>query len=95
MSAKEMFEKLGYEYNYDDGFIEYEKQEKCEYSNKIHCRKISFDKSIVQQDMSIHEWYRDLETNKYISNEYDMSTFTRDELQAINQQVKELGWLDE
>ena len=44
MSAKEMFEKLGYEYNYDDGFIEYEKQEKCEYSNKIHCRKISFDK---------------------------------------------------
>jgi hypothetical protein len=70
MSAKEMFEALGYRY----------------------MKTLSDEK---------HIWYRNSRTKseivfnltfKSISNDYAIQL---DELKAINQQCKELGWLDE
>ena len=73
MSAKDMFEKLGYEKIQDDvNWLIYSFQ-------KVF--KICFYKP--QQDLQI-----DCLDNIY-------NTIDMDELQAINQQVKELGWLDE
>ena len=69
MSAKEMFEKLGYRYM----------------------------KSLSNEE---HIWYRNSRIkneivfyliSKSISNDY---AITLEELQAINQQVKELGWYE-
>ena len=76
MTAKEMFEKLGYKLNRDDNFIDYIQ------INKISNNQIRFyvkDKEVKKEDFCTG-------FAKYISLE---------ELQAINQQVKELGWLDE
>ena len=75
MSAKQMFEKLGYTYKYlnNSHRIEYFLDKDEEFSRVF--TKIVFYKRIKK-----------IETNGYLSLE---------ELQAINQQVKELGWLDE
>ena len=73
MSAKEMFEKLGYEKIQDDvNWLIYSFQ---------NLFKICFYKP--QQDIEIGGL-------DIIYNTIDV-----DELQAINQQAKELGWLDD
>lgn len=72
MSAKEMFEKLGYKQEIYISSIFYgEDSEDSGYY-------IAFDK--LNKSINI---------NKYINE------ITIEELQAINEQVKELGWLDE
>lgn len=72
MSAKEMFEKLGYRLIQDDvNWLIYD------FENKF---KIMFYKP--QQDFKI-------ECQNSIYNTIDM-----DELQAINKQIEELGWIE-
>lgn len=81
MSAKEMFEKLGYMYQ--------------EGNNKIECTKKYF---ISETNFIIFDKQKKNFTN-FVSSD---SPFTLDEpyilnieeLQAINKQVEELGWLD-
>ena len=79
MSAKEMFEKLGYIYKKCNSFIEYTKnylgQEKC-ITFWLDIKKIDFE---FEHDDG-YDW-------KYLAFES-----TIEELQAINQQVEELGW---
>ena len=88
MSAKEMFENLGYRlvevenlitgeiYEHD---IQYEKFDGCFY------KRILFNNSTKLMHTSCELF------NKTI----DFPYYTPELLQAINRQVKELGWLDE
>lgn len=82
MTAKEMFEKLGYKCQEDDFSIEFIKQMKCPLNNK----KVEY----------VIEFYKDIKTfscealsnnKEHYTNDIDMK-----ELQAINKQVEELGW---
>lgn len=78
MTAKEMFEKLGYEYSEllsDDTRIYYEHKNN---GNNLHNQPSNFIMFCLDY--------------KVISNDCDI---TLKELQAINKQVEELGWLDE
>lgn len=82
MSAKEMFEKLGYTYqesyfNQELDEIKYSKDEK--WTPQIHF-------SLNNKCISV---YREDE------NERKPSWFTVDLLEAINKQIEELGWLNE
>ena len=57
MRAKEMFEKLGYEYSYDDGFIEYIKGKPIPNrinTNYVKFTKISFDK--LEREIFIYDY---------------------------------------
>lgn len=74
MSAKEMFEKLGYELSKND-------KKYIIYENKIcdTSMKIIFD--------------LDFKIVKKSYNRNDASWIHLQELQAINKQVEELGWL--
>lgn len=78
MSAKEMFEKLGYEYYEDDGFNCYVK----EISELIEPDYISFDR--LERKFFVSR------NSKYDNG----TTINMSLLQAINKQVDELGWLD-
>ena len=75
MSAKEMFEKLGYKYIENDRGIVYSKSNN---DSKLFIAFNKESKSVFKDDI------------KFVSYDIDMQ-----ELKAINQQVKELGWLDE
>lgn len=95
MSAKEMFEKLGYEYSYDDGFIEYLKGRPIpDRINTIYVTftKISFNK--MDRNVFIYDYNKDSLCLDYVSKTglNGSFTFTAEELKAINKQVEELGW---
>lgn len=75
MSAKEMFESLGYKYSKD-----HDDNEIIEYY-KFEGTIISF-------------WIREREFIASECGEYPIN-ITVDEFKAIQQQLKELGWLDE
>ena len=77
MSAKEMFEELGYE--------QFKKGETITYSN------IDLDFDIKFADDGFVEMY-DFTIPKPIDD--DVTVLTIEELKAINQQCKELGWID-
>lgn len=77
MSAKEMFEALGYKYIWKiKGII---------YRNDTHSSAIQFN--------TYFKNFRKTST-QYQSTNYAME-ITMQELQAIYQQCKELGWLEE
>ena len=86
MSAKEMFEKLGYELVKDtksQNIMNWEiiYETKKDYMNrKAHFR---FDEDSLYAQL--------FENDKKIGGCY----IGKEQLQAINQQCKELGWLDE
>lgn len=74
MSAKEMFEKLGYDY-FNNGL-----RITCQNCKISECKLIEFD--LKQKKM----WLAD--------DSYEVFEVSFEELQAINKQVEELGWLD-
>lgn len=76
MSAKEMFEQLGYEYYDDDGFTCYEKEKR----ELIEPNYISFDR--LEREIF-------LSRNSKNGNGTTMNISL---LQAINKQIEELGW---
>jgi hypothetical protein len=75
MSAKEMFEKLGYETDLfwqKDYTIEYLKRKEDDFYGMIIATTITFHKRLKQIKIN--------------------GTINKDDLQAINKQVEELGW---
>lgn len=78
MSAKEMFEKLGYMKEEDDYSITYSKD--------------ILDKQTFGYVDSEMICFDDIYKSVYFTNK---SHITLDELQTINKQVEELGWLEE
>lgn len=79
LSAKEMFEKLGYEYYEDDGFECYKKEKR----KLIEPDYVSFNRLEREVFMS-----NDSKNGNGVI--VDMKL-----LQAINKQVEELGWNNE
>lgn len=77
MSAKEMFEKLGYKQDKQKNYIVYYSLLKLSREKQI---EFNFD-------------YKTIEKRRV--PDLHCSTINMQELQAINQQCKELGWFDE
>lgn len=87
MEADEIFEKLGYEkYVHKPYYFFYEKKRKIEENREpeeiyeTDYEEISFnleDKTII----------------KTLGNDNSLSDITMEELQAINQKCKEMGWI--
>lgn len=89
MSAKEMFEKLGYKLTRDDdSFIIYSYTLKYD---KKYYYVITFELKYKQLKI---ERYRSELLRKLFSKE-DMIGLYLDDIQAINKQIEELGWNDE
>lgn len=82
MSAKDMFEKLGYEYNNYGNHIDYQI-----YRTRNISQVIDFRLDIKKIWLTCEEYIN--EDEKWISNDFEM---TIELLQAINKQVEELGW---
>ena len=82
MSAKEMFEKLGYNEIYQN-------------KHYMFYVKDLVDSPEYERD-SIHlEFNFDTKTfNKTYGDDNSVNEITLEELKAINKQVEELGWLD-
>ena len=77
MTAREMFEKLGYEYTEDNYFIFYQENTNKPVQYKIHFCKLEECVELMPQiDGRLHYFTR---LNKKL-------------LKAINKQVEELGW---
>ena len=95
MSAKEMFEELGYKYNWDDGFDDYIKAEcvpdriNTEY---IKFKTINFNR--LEQEVSIHNYRKNAECTEFLENvsSMRMNFLNAKEVRAINKQIEELGW---
>lgn len=84
MSAKEMFEELGYEYNNYGNHIDYQI-----YKDKEISLVIDFRLDIKKIWLTCEEYVnRDC---IWVSNDFEM---TVELLQAINKQVEELHWND-
>ena len=79
MSAKEMFEKLGYKLYKHQTYMFYEKalKKKPEYENDYEHIEFNFISETI---------------NKTYGDDNSVSDITFEELQAINKQVEELGW---
>ena len=77
MSAKEMFEKLGYKQDKQKDYI-------------VYWRPLKFSR---EQQIEFNFKHKTIEMRKVPDMRCETITFK--ELQAINQQVKELKWLDE
>lgn len=81
MTAKEMFEALGYKQFIGDK-EHYGVSEFVQYNNYNRSRWIRFD-------------FYDKTINCSMYDEAEAMNITTNELKAINQQCKELGWLDD
>ena len=91
MTAKEMFEKLGYDMTLGvehwsslEGTISYTPAEKLDY--------VSYSKKDVSILFYKKEKYIKLEPAGSFSTHGRIYEITFEELQAINKQVEELGW---
>lgn len=97
MTAKEMFEKLGYKYSYDDGFIEYLKGEPIPNrinTNYIKFKKVTFNK--MDENICIQRYKMDsLCQEVIIDSKGSIVHLENEEIKAINKQVEELGWDNE
>lgn len=95
MSAKEMFEELGYDYYEDDGITTYLKAncipDKLN-TKYIKFREITFNR--IGQEMGVYDYRKNAECTEFLENasSMKMNILTKEELQAINKQVEELGW---
>lgn len=79
MTAKEMFEALGY------------MLDTAEENSRLYCKDI-LDKNTFGYIDSEMIYFDEEYNNIYFTNK---DCLTMQELKAINQQCKELGWLDE
>ena len=91
MSAKEMFEELGYKFvSYgDEKIIEFDKIVVKDYEYK----KIVFD--IRRRFFWVDYFKNEYDSKgKLMNKKHIIFVLDVEELQAINKQVEELGWLD-
>lgn len=98
MSAKEMFESLGYKYYEDDGFTCY--LQAINVPNALNCEYIEFKKISINRlnrEISIHDYKKDALCQNFINGETNckINYLSFEELRAINKQIEELGWLDD
>ena len=92
MTAKEMFEELGYELKYENGDVKRYLMVK-HIPNRIDTKYINFTEiEFALNGVKVGSW----ETNAYIerTKTFDYTFLTPQELKAINKQVEEL-WGDE
>ena len=95
MSARGMFEELGYKYSWDDGFDEYMKAE-C-VPDRINTEYIKF-KTIhfnrLGQEVSIHNYRKNADCTEFLENgsSMKMNFLNAQEVRAINKQIEELRW---
>ena len=110
MSAKEMFEKLGYEQRVNDDEQIYYYLKKETYTRSIEFRKFAKDFCINGMEWLANdsgEWHTMSENNLF-RDEFDkycckyghwvsnnFNYIDAELLQAINKQVEELGWINE
>lgn len=97
-TAKEMFEELGFAYYDDDGFTTYLKA--VNIPNKLNTEYIKFKKisfNRLDREMSVCDYKKDALCQEFLkyATPTKINYLTAKELQAINKQVEELGWLDE
>ena len=81
MNAKEMFEELGYERKYDD-IVTYELL--YHFINGVGCYIVFNNGTVFAVGLNEQQKFSD-----------DWVVITKEVYQAITQQMKELGWLDE
>ena len=77
MSAKEMFEKLGYKTD-----LFWQKDHTIEYLKRV---EDAFYGMVVATSIIFHKRLKQIKIN---------GTIGKDDLQAINKQVEELGWYE-
>ena len=78
MSAKKMFEKLGYSWKEENSYISF--------------TKVYWKHWVFQSKITIWFW-KPLQKISIYDKEY--IDLTLEELQAINKQMEELGWLND
>lgn len=84
MSAKEMFEKLGYEIDEQENYIVYwkvAKKQRLNFYNNQNEIQIEFNLS-----------YKTIEKRELMQLDENSNIITLKEIQAINKQIEELGW---
>ncbi len=95
MTAKELFKKLGWEYNIVDNVRNYGHVDiYTKYSNNvIEYRRDGYEKEVIR-------FYTNEKVVEYYSNGYEFEEYIYLEgqdfkiIQAINKQIEELGWLN-
>lgn len=84
MTAKEIFKKMGYSYSYDGFTIQYQKEEGFGFRSHV----------LFTDNKKVHVYYYEPdfvpERDFAFPRSIDMEL-----LEAINEQVKELGWTNE
>lgn len=94
MTAKEMFEKLGYEFCEIDDEIKgnvFYYLKATHYPNKIDTKTINFRKiTFFLNGFEIEEWLTDAYINRIKNIDNQFIDFKL--LQAINKQISELEW---
>ena len=79
MSAKEMFEELGFE-------LVYENSNRLIYRDKVN--------KVIIFTLCLKEYSAFIDRNNLDSEDAEYYSINMDLLKAINQQCKELGWFD-
>ena len=92
MSAKEMFEDLGYEFNdYSDeknkgddlyAIYVYEIRQFLKYSPQVLYKEVAFFPNLKKVEIYVNDDFNGVEN----------CLWSIEELQAINKQIEELGW---
>lgn len=97
MTAKEMFKKLDFDYQEIDdrtkGEIIYYLKTQC-IPDRLNTEYINFKKyTFALNGFYVESWRSNAFCERIKT--FDNTFITYEELQAINKQVEELGWLDE
>lgn len=85
-SAKEMFEKLGYRLDEQEDYLIYWKLAKKQQVNHYRTQnEIQIEFNLIYKTIEKRELF-------HTDTDEDSTIITLRELQAINQQINELGW---
>lgn len=85
MKAEKMFEKLGYELDEQEDYLVYWKESPNQVINR------NFAQNEIQIEFNLH--YKTIEKRELFDTDENSNIITLKELKAINEQVKELGWI--
>jgi len=92
MNAKTMFEKLGYKLIGTSSLFQYRKEYNDAW-DRLHYEDIIFNNNL--KGYITLAWYNELNDKGTFKNKsYDAIYITIELNKAIQQQIKELGWLD-
>ena len=86
MTAKEMFEELGYEISTKPGYIYYDG------GDDRHITFVTFDKSVIIAGVEYHAYDSDGDDYYPTDYHYEPVTVRYDVICAVKKQMEELGW---